>query len=233
MPQTPCLIYAESQTAGRGRGANLWWSRAGSLTFSVIVDAWKFCLAPEEMIKLPLLTGMAVLRTGQSVVNDSAECENDFALKWPNDVYLSGRKLAGILIEVPSVNRASEHESSARHVVIGVGLNVNNSWVDAPEDLRSKGISLFDHVDLIFDRLKILNIFLGHLETLICSLSKGESILDDWSEHCLLTGKHVTLLVGKEEISGLCQGLAPNGALLLQTTQGTRQFLGGIVKWWK
>ena len=231
--QTPCLIYAESQTAGRGRGANQWWSQAGSLTFSVIVDANEFVLSPEELIKLPLLTGIAVLRTCKAAVGDSTDCESDFALKWPNDVYLSGRKLAGILIEVPSLTAATATEATARHAVIGVGLNVNNSWVDAPEDLRGKGISLFDCDDVIFDRLEILNVFMGHLETLIQSLSNGLPVLDDWSEYCLLTGKHVTLQVGNQEMSGECMGLASNGALILQTAQGAKQFIGGIVKSWK
>ena len=107
---TPCLVYAESQTAGRGRGGNQWWSQAGSLTFTVIVDVRQFSLTPKQLIKLPLLTGLAVLQTCQASVSklasDSNGCRDDFALKWPNDVYLSGRKLAGILIEVPSVNSA-------------------------------------------------------------------------------------------------------------------------------
>ena len=233
MPQTPCLIYAESQTAGRGRGSNQWWSRAGSLTFSVIVDANQFSLSPEELIKLPLLTGLAVLRTGQAAVGEPADCESSFALKWPNDVYLSGHKLAGVLIEVPSVKLDSATEASAHHAVIGVGLNVNNSFIDAPADIRAKGISLFDYADSKFDRLEVLNIFLNHLEKLIGSLSKGLPILDDWSQYCLLSGKRVTLLVGNEEVTGQCKGLAANGALLLQTSRGLQQFLGGIVKSWQ
>ena len=230
--KTPCLIYAESQTAGRGRGSNQWWSQTGSLTFSVIVNAEEFSLSPEELIKLPLLTGLAVLQTGRAIVDDPADCDAAFALKWPNDVYLADRKLAGILIEVPSVKATSATDVKARHAVIGVGINVNNSWIAAPEDLRTKGISLLDYADVTFDRLKILNVFLNHLETLMCSLSKGLPILDDWSEHCMLTGKQITLQVGNEEVSGECMGLAANGALLLQTVQGSQQFLGGIVKSW-
>ena len=230
--ETPCLIYAESQTAGRGRGANRWWSQAGSLTFSVIVDLEKFGLTPNQQIKLPLLTGLAVLRTGQALTDQSANVRNDFALKWPNDVYLAGRKLAGILIEVPSKTAGNSAETPAVHAVIGVGLNVNNSWENAPDDLRTKGISLSDHAGSSFDRLILLEVFLKHLETLIKGLADGLPVLDDWSDHCLLTGKQVTLLVGDQEVSGECLGLAPTGALMLQTDQGTQEFLGGIVKSW-
>ncbi len=230
--EAPCLVYAESQTAGRGRGANRWWSQAGSLTFSVIVDAGEFSLTPEELIKLPLLTGLATLRTSQAMVESLADCQNDFALKWPNDVYLSGRKLAGILIEVPSLTSAPSTTSSAGQAVIGVGININNSWLNAPDDLQTKGISLVDYAGSAFDRLAFLEIFLRHLEKLIRSLAEGLPILDDWASHCLLTDKRVTLLVGNQEISGNCLGLAPNGALLLQTVAGVRQFFGGIVKSW-
>jgi BirA family biotin operon repressor/biotin-[acetyl-CoA-carboxylase] ligase len=236
-PETPCLIYAESQTAGRGRGANEWWSQTGSLTFSVIVDTQEFGLTPEQQIKLPLLTGLAVLRTcestlGGSTLGESADPKNAIQLKWPNDVFLAGRKLAGILIEVPSAKSVSSNESSPTHAVIGAGLNINNSFANAPEDLRSIGISLSDQVGESLDRLEILRSFLGHLEKLIRSLSDDQPVLDDWSNHCLLTGKRVTLEVGEEEILGDCLGLAPNGALMLKTSQGTRQFIGGIVKSW-
>jgi len=229
---TPCLVYAESQTAGRGRGANRWWSQPGSLTFSVIVDTQKFELTPEQLIKLPLLTGLAVLRTGQSIVDESKDSQNAFQLKWPNDVFLDGRKLAGILIEAPSAKPSNLEHGSKHHAVIGVGLNVNNSWANAPEDLETTGISLADHIGSNLDRLHILRSFLGHLEQLIHSLSNGQSVLDAWPAHCLLTGKRVTLQVGEELISGDCEGLTSNGALRLRTPNGVRQFLSGVVQSW-
>ena len=230
--ETPHLIYAESQTAGRGRGANLWWSQSGSLTFSVVIDLQKSGLTPSQQIKLPLLTGLAVLRTGQSLADRSTYVPHDFALKWPNDVYLAGRKLAGILIEVPSATPGNSNATPPVHAVIGVGLNVNNSWANAPDDLQTQGISLSDHTGSSFNRLAILKVFLKHLETLTQGLADGQPVLDDWSDHCLLTGKRVTLLVGEKNISGECMGLAPSGALILQTAQGTQEFIGGIVKSW-
>ena len=69
----------------------------------------------------------------------------DFKLKWPNDVFLADRKLAGVLIEVPS--------QSDGHAVIGVGLNVNNSFANAPEELSFTGISLSDQLDAKLNRV--------------------------------------------------------------------------------
>ncbi|MEQ8836799.1 MAG: biotin--[acetyl-CoA-carboxylase] ligase, partial [Lacipirellulaceae bacterium] len=111
--KSPCLIYAESQIAGRGRGANRWWSASGSLTFSLVVEFPNKALSAERKALLPLLTGKAILRTGESLLPNA-----DFALKWPNDVYLAGRKLAGVLIEVPS--------HSAGQAVIDIQANANH-----------------------------------------------------------------------------------------------------------
>jgi len=86
---TPWLVYAENQSKGRGRGANRWWSARGSLTFSLVVDFQTLGFTAEQKPLLPLLTGMAILQTGQETLPTGK-----FALKWPNDVYLAGRKLA-------------------------------------------------------------------------------------------------------------------------------------------
>ncbi len=111
-------------------------------------------------------------------------------------------------------------------------MNVNNSFSNAPAELQATGMSLSDYSGQRHQRLKILETFLLHLETLIRSLAQDMPILDDWSDHCLLTGKQVTLLVGKTTVTGLCHGIAPTGALVLQTAQGPQQFLGGIVTSW-
>ena len=231
--ETPCLVYAESQTAGRGRGTNLWWSRPGSLTCSIIIDMHRFALPPDQQIKLPLLAGLAVLRSCQSLAECSMTDTSDFKLKWPNDVFLAGRKIAGILIEVPSTNCNRSKEKSVHHAVIGVGLNVNNSWANAPDELTATGISLFECIGSPVDRLQVLNAFLNQLEQLIRSLASGVPVLNEWSDHCLLTGKRVSLLAGDQLVTGDCLGLADNGALVIRTAGGTREFLGGVVQSWE
>ena len=215
----PRLVYAESQVAGRGRGANQWWSTGGSLTFSLIVDFQKTALPAERKPLLPLLTGMAILRTGQRFLPEA-----DFKLKWPNDVYHGNQKLAGVLIEVPS--------QSSNHAVIGVGLNVNNSFADAPQELSATGISLSDIGKSTHDRVEILRRLMRDIESLLDSFATGESFLDDWPEHCLLTGKQVTLQTGSSEITGRCQGIDGSGALILETSAGPQLFFGGVIQSW-
>lgn len=217
--ETPLLIYAESQSAGRGRGANQWWSQPGSLTFSVIVDIDELGIAPERQPQLSLLTGLALLHTGQSLLP-----RGDFAVKWPNDVYLSGKKLAGILTEVPP--------NSNRHAVIGVGLNVNNSFSEAPAVLRESSISLFDHAGQSLDRRDVLRSFLQQLDEQFLKLAQGEPVFENWPEHCLLTGKTVTIQAGPNTVTGICRGIDDSGALLLETDRGLQRMLGGVVSKW-
>lgn len=217
--KSPGLIYAESQVAGRGRGANRWWSTSGSLTFSLVVEFPREAFSVERKALLPLLTGMAILRTGETVLPHA-----DFALKWPNDVYLAGRKLAGVLIEVPS--------QAAGHAVIGVGLNVNNSLSEAPEELSATCIALSDQSGVQQHRIQILRTFLLEFESLFNSLCVGEEFLEDWPAYCLLTGRQVSLLTGSTEVIGICHGIDQSGALLLETGVGLELFFSGEVRSW-
>ncbi|MDG2391625.1 MAG: biotin--[acetyl-CoA-carboxylase] ligase [Planctomycetaceae bacterium] len=217
--ETPHLVYAETQTGGRGRGGNSWWSQPGSLTFSVIVDMSELGLIPNQQPQLSLLTGLAILKTGQSLLPRA-----DFAVKWPNDVYLAGRKLAGILTEIPP--------QSNQHAVIGVGLNVNNAFQHAPEALQQTGISLADLSGQTHSRRDLLKTFLQHLDELFQALSRGEAVLKNWPEFCLLTGKNVTIQAGPNEICGICRGIDDTGALLLETDRGIERMMGGIVANW-
>jgi len=216
---TPCLVYAENQRAGRGRGANQWWSTDGSLTFSLVVDFRAIGLSVQQRPLLPLLTGMAIAQTGESVVP-----VGNYSLKWPNDVYLAGRKLAGVLTEVPS--------QSADQAVIGVGLNVNNRFADAPDELKAVCISLADRSETQHDRIEILRMFLERFEALVNSFTAGNSFLDKWPRYCMLTGKEITLQTGKDQVTGVCHGIDEVGALLVGIGNEQKRFFGGTVQSW-
>jgi len=216
---TPCLVYAEDQSAGRGRGANRWWSSKGSLTFSLVVDFQTIGFSAEQKPLLPLLTGMAIAQTGESLVP-----VGNFSLKWPNDVYLANRKLSGVLTEVPF--------QSADQAVIGVGLNVNNQFSDAPDELKTKCTSLCDRSGMPHDRIEILRTLLQRFESLINSFAEGKSFLDQWPRYCLLTGKKVTLQTGNAQVNGICHGVDAAGALLLEIDGVQKRFFGGTVECW-
>src|SRR6185312_6038226 len=115
----PLLLIAERQTAGRGRAGRTWHaSPEASLTFSL---AWKFSRQTRDLAGLPLAVGVALAEA-------LAAFGWDAALKWPNDVLLDGRKLAGILIET-----ANRRDGEGAWAVIGIGINLA-----MPEDLAAR-----------------------------------------------------------------------------------------------
>ncbi|MCA9217983.1 MAG: biotin--[acetyl-CoA-carboxylase] ligase [Planctomycetales bacterium] len=212
----PLLVLAERQTAGRGRGSNQWWAANGALTFSLAVEAND--LRPDQICKASLSTGLAVCQALERFVP-----AGDLALKWPNDVYLEGKKIAGILIERPA--------SRSDFIVIGIGININNSMNDAPEDISSKAISLIDCIEIETDLTTVLIESLQQIESRLRSIRLGDSmLLDQWRAYCMLTGRSVTIDVYDKEISGVCTGIDGEGALLVKARDQVHRCIGGVVK---
>jgi BirA family transcriptional regulator, biotin operon repressor / biotin---[acetyl-CoA-carboxylase] ligase len=206
----PLLFLTQQQTAGRGRGSNVWWSAPGALTFSLLVNT------PSDP-RLALVTGVAVCEA-------LAACfaEGIFALKWPNDVYLNQRKVCGILVESPA--------QSGRRTIIGVGINVNNSFHTAPPELLTKATSMVDVAGGSFDMNEVLRTVVQRILHRVQQFSTGENSFDhDFRRYCLLTQKEVSIQSGRETISGRCEGIAADGSLLVRTEQGLRTMVSGVV----
>ncbi len=213
----PLLVLAERQMCGRGRGANRWWSADGALTFSLVLNATSMALSPECLPQISLTTALAVCDGLQQ-----SEPTLDAGLKWPNDVYVQGKKICGILIEVPSRPKG--------RMVIGVGVNVNNSLADASEELRDTATSLCDVVGKKSNPstvlIAVLSAFSSHVQLLTSSPS---SLNEKWEDRSILTGCSVRLAVGREEIQGECRGIDQDGALLLKTDRGVQRFVTGVI----
>jgi len=128
------LIIAESQREGRGRMGRSWFSTEGKgLTFSIILERF------ENSEELTILAALSVIDAIEQLGIDG------ISIKWPNDVFLGGRKLCGILAEV-----------SGEFVVVGVGLNVNEDIEDFPTDLRLTATSLKEVLGRTLDRGVVL-----------------------------------------------------------------------------
>ena len=216
--ELPYLIGADRQTGGRGRGKNAWWSSAGALTFSLILEPDQFAIQQQQWPRISLATGVAVGECLAAVVESSA-----VQLKWPNDVFLPGRKVAGILVETSS--------NAPGRFVIGIGINVNNSVDEAPEEVQRLMASLRSTAGHPFDRMGILSRLLIHLERELILLGEAASEqLDRFRERCLLTHEFVTVTNPNEEVSGLCLGIDDDGALRLQTEYGPTTCRSGTVR---
>ena len=138
-PALPALVYAERQVAGRGRGGNQWQSSRGSLTFTLLEDFARVGLPLSQHPAASLITALAVADACESMLPCTA-----VQVKWPNDVYVGERKLAGILIE-SAASQPNVH-------VIGIGINVNNAIDAADESVRQLAISMAGIVGFDLDR---------------------------------------------------------------------------------
>ncbi len=215
--RSPSLVLASRQTSGRGRGNNVWWSSGGSLTFSLVIDAGEFGLPQELWPKASLTTGLSICLAIESLLGDG-----NVALKWPNDVHLQGRKVCGVLIE-PGPRPSGK-------LVIGIGVNVNNSLADAPSDVKSRATSLVDVTGRQYDRTDVLIGVLQQLERQLTRLADHDPELPaDWQKRCALRGRTVEVDMGKRRTTGTCQGIDPDGALLLSTNDGPVRIFGGTV----
>lgn len=213
----PRLVVAEEQTAGRGRGANRWWTGRGSLAFSLLWHPDNWNLPREPMPDRALAVGVAIVETLKPLVPRDVPV----GLHWPNDVYAGGKKIAGILVDVLS---------DGQHV-IGVGLNVNNSLAAAPDDVRARATSLIELAGHAFDRTVVLLDLLTQLRTtLVEHVATPEHFGRRYNELCLQHGRTLTIDVAGRQTTGACAGIAPDGALLLETADGSQRFYSGVLR---
>ena len=214
---SPHLVLAETQTAGRGRGVNQWFSGEGGLMFSLRLDTATVGLPRSELGILSLAAGLAVREALTEFVPAAS-----LQLKWPNDVYLDGRKVCGILLEVAG--------GASPVVVVGVGVNVHNRFTDAPPDVQRRATSLADQMEHPPSLRDVLEPLLESFERETHHAATGTlNLVSRWQPCCFLHNKFVEIRQVAEVISGRCQGICESGALLVQTESGTRKISSGEV----
>lgn len=214
-PPTPLLVLAERQTEGRGRGQNRWWSGAGALTCTLVIPLEG--IPGDRLPHIALTTGLAICQAIEAFAPQA-----DLGIKWPNDVYLDGRKLAGVLIEIPP--------HRPLHAVIGMGINVNNSFDDAPAELAQIGVSLRDTLQIELDRTELLIACLRQFERRWEQLRRDSvTLVDQWRAYHVLQDRRVEIDTYDATLRGTCRGIDRDGALLVETPTGIRRCLGGIV----
>ena len=218
---TPLLVLAQRQTAGRGRGSNRWWSADGALTFSLILQEPIVPSSQQDWPRISLATAVALC----AAVEDFLP-QTKLGVKWPNDVFVDGRKIAGILVEVPNAPNLPH-----RRVVVGIGLNVNNSWRGAPSELQETGAAMCDLVGNVCDPQQILLAVLQQIEVALTQLVNGDKRLNSsWQSLSILDGRRVEVDLGQEVVQGECRGIDEEGALVVENATGTQRLFGGVIK---
>lgn len=182
------VVYAESQTKGRGRHGRVWASPRGKgLWFSVL-------LRPTfPLSRVTVAASVAVARVAGK----------EARIKWPNDVTIDGRKLAGILTEV--------RDGVA---ILGIGVNVNCRGKDLPAELQATSIKTEDRPGLAAQLLSELDGLYRQAEDDFSSISA------EWARLCTTLGKQIAVRMGDRRIEGHAQALDEDGALLIRRDSG-------------
>jgi BirA family biotin operon repressor/biotin-[acetyl-CoA-carboxylase] ligase len=147
-------------------------------------------------------------------------------IKWPNDVLIQGRKAAGILTEL------SAELDHVKHIILGIGVDVNLNASDFPGDLRKLATSLKIEMGRSVNRASLAAAILRELDSDYARLANGqfEAIADEWEELCSTLGSNIGIRVGDRLIQGRAESLDSDGALLLRTQHGRlERIMGGDV----
>jgi BirA family biotin operon repressor/biotin-[acetyl-CoA-carboxylase] ligase len=238
--ELPALIAARHQTAGRGRGDHKWSASEGALTFSVLLEPRNFGVELEDWPKLALTTGVALSDALALEFNPQSAIENPqspsrLSIKWPNDIILDGAKLAGILIESPGGPAPAKNR-----VVIGIGINVNNSWrqPDAAacglarhREKPPGAITLCDATGRQHNTQQVLVNILRALQTRIAQLAARDPELPTaWQRRCWLTEQDVEVQASTASFEGICVGIDRDGSLLVEDNFQTHRIHSGSVR---
>ncbi len=212
------VIVAEQQTEGRGRFGRTWYSPLGTGAYVSIILRPDF--PPEKAPGLSLVTALALAEVVERY------CPKEVSIKWPNDVLIDGRKTAGILTEL------SAEKGKINHVVVGVGININQTSADFPDELFDTATSIrsihgnkIDRVDLV---KRFLRVFEGEYKQYqeSGSLAPLRSRIRKYSS---LLGRQVEVNTGKKTLTGKAVDIDEDGQLVVEIDGKPKAFTSGEV----
>ena len=206
-------VVAEEQAAGRGRFGRSWISGPGeSLLLSVVLRP-----TAEQLPQANMAATLAVARTVDGRV------DGPVTIKWPNDVRIGGRKVAGILIE------ADSQPGGASNVVVGIGLNVSVDTAAHPE-IAGTAASLVEGAGGPVERTEVLVDLLRRFDDLYARVRAGDSLTPEWSSRLDTLGLRIEVRRGSEVLTGIARAVDDMGNLVLERPDGsTLTVVGGEV----
>lgn len=212
-----CL--AEYQSAGRGRRGRQWVSPFGCNLYLSMY--WKLDQGPAAAIGLSLVVGIVIAETLNKISQEKVK------VKWPNDLYMNDKKLAGILVELTGKT------GDAAHIIIGIGINIgmNVNNIENSNTINQEWASLRDEVENIERNELSANIIQALKKSLITFEKEGlKPFLDRWFKLDNFLNRSVKLLIGNDIITGIERGINEQGALMLQKDNGDIiPYIGGEI----
>jgi len=220
------VVFTRQQTAGRGQQGRIWYAPTGVLTASFVCDR----LPVTQLPKLSLAAGLAVIYAIEDLLPN---CQDILRLKWPNDVLINDRKLAGILCEATSGNT-----SINTRAIVGIGLNRCVNFAEA--GLNINAVSLHEISSIVPDEFSLLERLRHYLLEASGMLAMSDiaaenvglaKLLPELRRRDMLRDRHITLELPQETISGQAVGIDTYGRLLLRLSDDKVQaFTSGRVQ---
>ncbi|HEY3856975.1 MAG TPA: biotin--[acetyl-CoA-carboxylase] ligase [Verrucomicrobiae bacterium] len=198
------VVFAESQTKGRGRMGRTWLSPTGKgLWFTVLLRP---DIPPQQATQLTVAAATAISRAVTMQTGIIPE------IKWPNDILIRGKKICGILTEM------SAEMDYLKEVLLGIGMDVNLDATDFPPSLRKIATSLKIESGQKVNRSELAVAMLRELDRDYERVKNGkfDEITDEWQERCSTLGQQVSIQVGNRVIRGCAEALDDDGALLVR-----------------
>ena len=192
------IVITDNQTSGKGRNGNEWFmSPSKGLAMSLILNKQ---LSLEDAELIPIATGVAVAMT---LKNRGLEPR----LKWPNDIMIDGKKCGGILCE------SKVSGQKVNQMVVGLGININETNEDFPEDLNIKSTSLFLESERTQQRELICAIFTTFFEKILDDL---DSVIDEWKKYCAHIDEEVSFTHNGVKHHGIFKDINERGHALIE-----------------
>ena len=210
------VVLADEQTAGRGRLGHRWLATKGqSVLMSVVLTG----MPADSIDQLTLLAGLATAVALEKILAASAARHERLEIKWPNDLLLDGRKLAGILVE-----RRTLPGGTLPAVVVGIGINITQSPADFSPEIAGRATSIY-MAGASVDRLRVAAAVLASLEDYHLRLAQESSWLGEWKSRCAMLGRPVTIRSGRLVVRGQVLDVAPLQGLVVRDEDGATHFL--------
>jgi BirA family biotin operon repressor/biotin-[acetyl-CoA-carboxylase] ligase len=200
------VVIAETQTNGKGRLGRTWISPKGNLYLSVV-------LRPNIPIhKAPLITLTGAVAVASAI---RTTCGLEAGIKWPNDILISGKKVSGLLTEM------SAEQDRIRHIVLGIGVDVNMEMGELPPEVRRLTTTLAAEAGAKINRTALLQQVLRDLERWYQKfLNNHADVLEEWKKLNMTVGNRITVSGAGEDLDGLAQGVDSDGRLIVRLDDG-------------
>jgi len=201
------VVVAEHQTKGKGRLKRSWLSLPGeNILFSVIFYPQ---ISTDLVFRLTMLASIAAVKAVKRI------CKVDAKIKWPNDLYINGKKVCGVLTEF------SADFDSVHYIVVGIGLNVNFK-TSKNSEIENIATSLMEECGEKISRLSVFTALLEELDLLYKSFVKtgGEELEKEWNKYSMVVGRKIKIISGKDEKLGVAKGINKYGHLILLNENG-------------